>query len=89
MQCGVEERVVRRQEVAGVECFKCGEKGHKCRKCPMWRKAEKRGVEKATYVAKPQKAQQKKLKRVEEEEAVHVTKPQEAQQWKRSPVHIL
>jgi len=77
IQCGVEERVVRRQEVAGVECFKCGEKGHKCRECPIWRK---RGVKKVTYVAKPQKVQQKKLRRIKEGEAVHVTKPQEAQQ---------
>jgi len=33
MQCGVEERVIRRQELVVVECFKCGEKGHKCREC--------------------------------------------------------
>jgi len=33
-----------------------------------------------TYVAKPQKVQQKKLRRIKEGEAVHVTKPQEAQQ---------
>ena len=40
MQCGVEERTIRRQEVVEVECFKCGEKGHKCRVCPLWRKIE-------------------------------------------------
>jgi len=33
MQCGVEDRMIRRQEVMVVECFKCGEKGHKCREC--------------------------------------------------------
>jgi len=33
MQCGVEERVIRRQELVVVKCFKCGEKGHKCREC--------------------------------------------------------
>jgi len=35
MQCGVEERVIRRQKAAVVECLKCGEKGHKCRNCPL------------------------------------------------------
>jgi len=27
IQCGVEERVIRRQELVVVECFKCGRKG--------------------------------------------------------------
>ena len=31
MQCKVEERTIRRQEIAVVECFKCGEEGQKCR----------------------------------------------------------
>jgi len=35
MQCGVKERTIRRQKVVEVECFKCGEKGHKCRVCPL------------------------------------------------------
>jgi len=35
MQCGVEERTIRRHEVVVVKCFKCGEKGHKCRECPL------------------------------------------------------
>jgi len=29
MQCGIEEKVIRRQEVVVVECFKCREKRHK------------------------------------------------------------
>jgi len=66
MQYRVEKRVVRRQEVVGVECFKCGEKRHKCRECPMWKRIEKRGVEKAVCVAKPQKVQQKELRRAKE-----------------------
>jgi len=33
MQCGVEERIVRNIRIAAVKCFKCGEKGHKCREC--------------------------------------------------------
>jgi len=35
MQCEVEKRMIRRHEVVVVECFKCGEKGHKCRECPL------------------------------------------------------
>ena len=35
IQCGVEGRTIRRIEVAEVKCFKCGEKGHKCRGCPL------------------------------------------------------
>jgi len=33
MQCKVEESMIRRVAVVEVECFKCGEKGHKCREC--------------------------------------------------------
>ena len=29
-------------EVVGVECFKCGERGHKCRECLLWEKKVKR-----------------------------------------------
>jgi len=55
MQCGVEERTIRRQEVIVVECFKCGEQGHKCKECPLWEKMRK----------------EKRLRREEEERAVH------------------
>jgi len=61
MQCGVEERTIRRQKMVVVEYYKCGEVGHKCRECPLWKKAKekKRKVEeRAAYVATPQKAQQ-------------------------------
>jgi len=34
MQCGVEERIVRSTSMVVARCFKCGEEGHKCRKCP-------------------------------------------------------
>jgi len=51
IQCGVEERMIRKHEAVVVECFKCGEKGHKCRECPLWEKKER-----VACVAKPQKA---------------------------------
>jgi len=35
MQCRVKERVVRRQELVVVECFKYRKEGHKCRECPL------------------------------------------------------
>ena len=38
MQCGVEERMIRRQEVIVVKCFKCGEKGYKCREYLLWKR---------------------------------------------------
>ena len=30
IQCGVEERTIRRIGVVEVECFKCGKKGKEC-----------------------------------------------------------
>jgi len=34
MQCGLEERTIRRQEeTRRVECFKCGKEGYKCKEC--------------------------------------------------------
>ena len=50
MQYGAEGRTV---GVVEVECFKCGEKGHKCKECPLWVRKEK-----AVHVARPQKVQQ-------------------------------
>jgi len=35
VQYGVEERVVRSTRTVVVKCFKCGEEGHKCRKCSL------------------------------------------------------
>jgi len=67
MQCEVEERTIRRQKAIVVECFKCGEKGHKCKEYPLWRKTKK----------------EKKLRRVEEEKVAHVAKPQKAQQTEK------
>ena len=50
MQYGVERRMIRRIGVVKVECFKYGEKGHKCKECPLWVKKEK-----VACVARPQK----------------------------------
>ena len=55
MQCGVKERMIRRVGVVEVECFKYGEKGHKCKECLLWVRKEK-----AARVVRPQKAQQEK-----------------------------
>ena len=52
MQCGVKERMIRKQETVEVVYFKCREKGHKCRECPIWKEEKKlRVVEEAVYVA--------------------------------------
>ena len=60
IQCGVEKRIIKRQEMVAVECFKCGEWGCKYRKCLLWEKIRK----------------EKRLRRVKEEEAVCVAMPQ-------------
>jgi len=87
MQCDVKEgRTIRRVGVVEVECFKCREKGHKYRECPLWVKKEK-----AAHVVRPQKVQQRKkpvysvkekvqekesmLRRAEEEKAAHMARP--------------
>jgi len=75
-------------EVVVVECYKCGEKGHKCRKCPSWEKKVKRvahsvkgkvhqGERKRLACLEKGKTQEdeKELRRVEEEEAAYMTKP--------------
>ena len=49
MQYGVEEKTIRRQKVVGVECFKCGEREHKCKECPLWQK-RKRVIEEEKLV---------------------------------------
>jgi len=41
MQCGMKERMIRRQEIVEVEYFKYGEKRHKYKECSLW-KGEKK-----------------------------------------------
>ena len=101
IQCGVKEKTIRRYEVVVVKCFKCGEKRHKCRECPLWEKKKR-----VVHVVKSQKAHQQKglvrpvkekvqkgerrLRRVEEKEIACMAKPQKAQQgWRRSSVKEL
>ena len=86
MQCGVEERVVRSIKMEAVRCFKCGEEGHKCRRCPLWKKEKRvarpkegkahQGERKPVHPEK-EKVQEKvrRLRRVEKEEAACVAKP--------------
>jgi len=90
MQCKVKERTIRRQKVTVVECFKCGEKGHKCRECPLWKKKE-REKGRVACVTRSQKVHQqrelaystkkkvqkgeRKLRRAEEEEIAYMAKP--------------
>jgi len=56
IQCGVKKRIIKRQEVVAVECFKCGKREHKYRECPLWEKVRKGRVEeRAAHMARPQK----------------------------------
>jgi len=59
MQCGAEEKTIRRQEMIVVECFKCGEKRHKHRECPLWEKRER-----VVHAAKLQRAYQQERRLV-------------------------
>ena len=63
MQCGVEGKTIRGVKTVEVKCFKCGEKGHKYRKCPLWVQKEK-----AACVARPREAQQGEWRRSSWEE---------------------
>ena len=95
MQCGVEGKTIRSVRMEEEKCFR--KKGHKCRECPLWIK--RKNEEKAAHVAMSQKvqrerrpvrpvrgkAQERKLRKVEQEEAACTAKPQEVQhEWKRS-----
>jgi len=64
MQCGVKERIIRKLEAIEAECFKCGEKGHKCRECPLWKEGKKlQVVKEVAHVTMPRKAQQEEWRR--------------------------
>ena len=59
-----------------MEYFKYRREGHKYRECSLWEKVRKRRVkERVAYVAMPQKAQRKELRRVEKERVACIAKP--------------
>jgi len=41
IQCDVKERIIRKQEMVEVECFKCEEKEYKCREYSLWKEEKK------------------------------------------------
>jgi len=101
MQCGVEERVVRSMRTLAVRCFKCGEKGHKCRECPLWERKVKRVAhpnegkvhqeERRPVHPIREKVQErgKRLRRMEEEKAACPVKGEVQQEWRRSSMEEL
>ena len=56
MQCNMKEKMIRKQEMVKVKCFKYEEERHKCRECPLWKGEKKlQVVEEAACVAMPSK----------------------------------
>ena len=96
MQCGVEERVIRSMRTIAVRCFKCGEKEHKCRECPLWErkvkrvacpKEEKAHQEKkrpACPIREKVQEREKRLRRMEKGKAARLVKGKAQQEWRRS-----
>jgi len=70
MQCRVEEKTIRSMRTAGVKCFKCGEKGHKCRECPLWIKRKNGEKRPACPVKGKAQEGERRLRRVEGSEVV-------------------
>ena len=60
-----------KQEEWRVECYKCGEEGHKCRECLLWRKKEQ--VERKLVYPVNKKAQEteRRIRRAEKDKAVY------------------
>jgi len=100
MQCGVEGKIIRSVRVV-VECFKCGEKGHKCREYPLWEKKVKRVArpdggkahQEERRPARPHREKvqkrEKRLRRVEEEKAARPVEGKAQQEGKRTSVEKL
>jgi len=53
IRCGVEQKKKEVEKEWKVECYKCGEEGHKCRECLLWERKER-----VVHVARLQKAHQ-------------------------------
>jgi len=80
MQCSVTEGVVRSMRVAVVKCFRCGDKGHKCRVCP---KKEKRVA--CPREGKAHQGERREVRRVEGSEVARPEKGKvQQEEWKRS-----
>jgi len=100
MQCGVEKKAIRSMRMIAVKCFKCGEEGHKCRWCPLWKKVKRVACpvegkayqgerELARSIRKKVQEGEKKLRRAEEGEVTHPVKGEGQQEWKRSSWEVL
>jgi len=101
MQCGVEEKTIRSVRILEVKCFRCGDKGHKCRECPLWKRKLKRVArpdggkahqEKRRLVRPTRgKAQggEKRLRRMEKEKGARPVKREAQQEWRRSSMEEL
>jgi len=63
MQCSITEGVVRSMRVAVVKCFRCGDKGHKCRVCPKKEKRVARPREGKAHQGKRREVRRRALKR--------------------------
>jgi len=100
MQCGVEERTIRSIRMV-VKCFNCGEEGHKCRMCLLWKRREKRVAhpdEGKVYqkerkpvcpVREKVQERERRLRRMKEEKTACPVKGEAQQEWKRTPVEKL
>ena len=72
--------------MVAVRCFKCREKGHKCRECPLWEKKTKMVVcpnggkayqeerRPAHPIRKKVQEGEKRLRRIEEKKVVYSIK---------------
>jgi len=101
IQCGVEERVVRSTRIVVIRCFKCGEKGHKCRECPLWERKLKRVAHPdggkahqgerrpARPIREKTQEGEKRLRRMKEEKAACPVKGEAQQEWRRRLIEEL
>jgi len=84
-----------------VECYKCGEEGHKYKECLLWKKVERvaRPVQEKAHQQEKRKPvrpikgkaqkRERKLRRVEEGEAARPVQGEAQQEWKRSSMEEL
>jgi len=86
----VEEKTIRSMRTAGVKCFKCREKGHKCRECLLWIKRKNGEKRPARPVKGKAQEGERRLRRVEGSEAMRPTEGNAQQEeWERSSWKML